>query len=286
MGWRRISLVLLGVFVASALESGGVAEDKADSRPKATTSVEAQGIGVVRLPAEGARLLITLRLRMPTLKEVTVQEERIVAKLEDAWKQWKTGTLRWRLLDQQLQALRQADPDLPASDFSELPVVGYVAWRVYQLEITGLPVRDLQEAVRELQKVALQHGAIPGVLPRPTPLGGLAIPNGPVLAEQDELLGTREVVYFVAEGEAAYQEALKKAQANALAKVQALTGNRTPLRVSLQEIAPVPAGASGIVEMIGSVVRYSGSLAGRATERVSITPEVEIVASVKVICEF
>jgi len=263
-----------------------VAEDKADSRPKATMSVEVQGIGVVRLPAEGARLLVSLHLRMPTLKEVTVQEDRIVAKLEEAWKQWKTGTLRWRLLDQQWQALRQADPNLPATDFSELPVVGYIAWRVYQLEVTCLPVRDLQEAVRELQKLALQHGATPGVLPRPTPLGGLAIPNGPVQAEQDELLGTREVVYFVVEGEAAYQEALKKAQANALAKVQALAGNRAPLRVSVQEIAPLPAGASNLVEVIGSIGRYSGSPAGRATERVSITPEVEVVASVKVICEF
>jgi len=278
---RRVAPALVLWYLTLAICWQVSAEDKIAR--KGSTAVEVVGTGTVRLPADGARLFVSIRIRMPTLKEAAAHEERMALKLEEAWKQWKTGTLTWRLLDQQLQALRQSDPNLPETDISEMPVVGYIAWRLYQLELTGLQRRDLQEAVRNLQKLALEHGATPGFLPR-TPANVVRI------IEPDHLAKAREVVYFVRDTDAAYREALKKAQANALAKVQALAGNRSPTQITCaEEVGPefFDRSVPGITEeLILGQLGFAGESVGRASERVSSTPEIEIVARVRVVCEF
>ncbi len=278
---RRMAPALLLWCLTLAICWQVSAEEK--TARKGSSTVKVVGTGAVRLPAEGARLFVSVRVRMPTLKETTAQEERMATKLEEAWKHWKTGTLTWRLLDQQLQVLRQSDPNLPETDISEMPVVGYVALRLYQLELTGLRGRDLQEAVRNLQKLALEHGATPGFLPR-TPSNGVRI------IEPDHLAKSREVVYFVRDTEAAYREALKKAQTNALAKVQALVGNRSPTQITIEEEPEhefFDRNVSGITEaLILWQLGFAGESIGRASERVSSTPELEVAARVRVACEF
>lgn len=278
---RRMAPALLLWYLMLAISWQVSAQEK--TARKGSSTIEVMGTGAVRLPAEGARLFVSIRIRMPTLKETAAQEERMVAKLEEAWKQWKTGTLTWRLLDQQMQALRQSDPNLPETDISEMPVVGYAALRLYQLELTGLQGRDLQEAVRNLQKLALEHGATPGFLPR-TPSSVVRI------IEPDHLAKAREVVYFVRDAEAAYREALKKAQANALAKVQALVGNRSPTQITIEEEMGrnfIDGHVSGITEQLTlEQLGFAGESVGRGSERVSSTPEIEIIARVRVACEF
>lgn len=259
---------------------GSKAPDGTSANKKVAATIEVQGTGVVRVPADGVRILVTLHLRMPTVKETAAEEERRATKLEQAWQALKPGTVKVRLLDQHLQAVRQLDVNNPGADIHELPVVGYSAWRLYQVEVTELPAEQLQEAARQVQKIALQEGAIPGLLGPPTPWGIVGGPVNPI----PEVGGTPMVSYFLSRPEAAYSQALKKAKENALAKVAALHGDQAPARVMVQEVNPPPAPAdanppgvfpAALVGVLGTTDRF-----------LSRTPQVEVVAWVRVVCEY
>lgn len=280
--YRRISLVLLAQLCLVPLAwsqspGGNPPSGKPDSGTNTSSSVEVQGVGVVRVPADGVRIFATLHLRMPTAKEVVAEEERRAAKLEKAWRDLNLGNLKIRLLDQQLQAVRQLDPNQPNLDITELPVVGYAAWRLYCVEIAGLPTEQLVEAARHMQRVALEQGATVGLFARPSPLGTPTI-EGQALGEMQSLA---PVQFFLADSEAAYREALKRAKQNALAKIHALCGDRAPSRTLIQEIQPEQARlVYGPLDAVIPIPRPVNQFV------TSTSTQIEIVAFLKVVCEY
>ncbi|MCS7159648.1 MAG: SIMPL domain-containing protein [Gemmatales bacterium] len=253
-----------------------------ENRARLTAKVEVHGVGTVRLPAEGVRVLCTLQLRMPTLKEVTAEDERRASRLEQGWRELKLGDMKIRLLEHQFHTVRMPDPNQPALDLQDLPVVGYAVVRVYQVEITQLPAEQLAEAATRAQKVALQHGAILGAWTLSNPFGQMVAAPGHIPAGSES---AGPVAYFRRDTEEAYQQALKKAKENALKKVRALYGDPAPSRITLQEVNgalpdAIPEGTTPV-----SPVRVDGS-SGPVTRLSSAVPEVEVVAVVRVVCEF
>ncbi|GBD35137.1 hypothetical protein HRbin36_00242 [bacterium HR36] len=289
--YRRMVLVWLAAMCGTWPTSGQdtlpaakvpKAASLASNVAKVHATVEVHGTGVVRLPADGVRILATLQLRMPSLKEAVAEDERRATKLEQAWRDLKLGRTQIRLLDQQLQAVRQFDANQAAVDIHDLPVIGYVAWRLYLIEITGLPAEQLHQAAQKVHNVALQEGAIPGVLPAPTPWGqplvALAQPStdGAIVPA---------VGYFLANAEAAYSQALKKAKENALTKITALYGNQAPVRMTIQEINLAAERAPDPYQVYGQPAIIPTPQSGLERQP-SRSAEIEVVAVVKVVCEY
>lgn len=288
--YRRPAVALLGlIYLVSGVwgqgagrapESKSDAAPKSEERRKTSATVEVQGVGVVRLPAEGVRIVITSHLRMPRIKEALEEDARLAAKLEQAWRQLGLGNMQIRTIDQQFQAVRTPDPNQPALDLHDLPVVGYSVCRSYIVEISDVPAEQLPEAAAKVQKVAVEHGAVLGTLVLNHPLGNVM--PGPGAGDSP---APSPITYFRRNPEEAYQQALKQAKDNAWKKVQALYGDAVPLRMTIQEVNLTSPDAP-ISSAVPQFALRAPLPAGQFSRFASAAPEVEIVAVVRLICEY